>query len=88
MADSDVLPAPAQLEAQLGKCKSVRPPTYYKSRVKTAAVSTSNLVLCWPDVVAASHIRNTPSTCCCTAGNKGIKSQARELERERPQKTS
>lgn len=39
MADSDVLPAPAQLEAQLGKCKSVRPSTYYKSRVKTAAVS-------------------------------------------------
>jgi hypothetical protein len=38
MADSDVLPAPAQLEAQLGKCKSVRPATYYKTRVKTAAV--------------------------------------------------
>ena len=38
MAD-EVLPAPAQLEAQLGKCKSTRPSTYYKSRVKSAAVS-------------------------------------------------
>ena len=39
MADTDPLPVPAQLEAQLGKCKSSRPPTYYKSREKTAAVS-------------------------------------------------
>ena len=43
MADTEPLPAPAQLEAQLGKCKSVRPPTYYKSRVKTAAVSSLTL---------------------------------------------
>jgi len=35
----EVLPAPAQLEAQLGKCKSSRGPTFYKSRVKSAAVS-------------------------------------------------
>jgi len=34
MADS--LPVPDQLAVQLGKCKSVRGPDYYKSREKTA----------------------------------------------------
>ena len=43
MTDSEPLPVPAQLEAQLGKCKSSRPPTYYKSREKTAAVSLTCL---------------------------------------------
>lgn len=40
MADDDVLPVPKQLETQLGKCKTVRSPTYYKSREKTPAVRT------------------------------------------------
>jgi hypothetical protein len=38
MGDIEPLPVPAQLEAQLGKCKSVRSATYHKSRVKSAAV--------------------------------------------------
>jgi len=42
---ADELPVPAQLEAQLGKCKSTRPATYYKSRVKTEAVSKSATAL-------------------------------------------
>jgi hypothetical protein len=39
MGNDDPLPVPAQLEAQLGKCKTVRQPDYYKPRNKTAAVS-------------------------------------------------
>ena len=39
MDNNDVLPVPGQLEAQLGKCKTVRKPTYYKNREKTAPVS-------------------------------------------------
>jgi hypothetical protein len=39
------LPVPAQLEAQLGKCKTVRQAdTYIKDRTKTAKVS-NNVVL-------------------------------------------
>lgn len=37
----DPLPVPAQLEAQLNKCKTVRRmATYYKDRVKTSGVRT------------------------------------------------
>eukprot|EP00547_Thalassionema_nitzschioides_P006994 CAMPEP_0194205352 /NCGR_PEP_ID=MMETSP0156-20130528/4650_1 /TAXON_ID=33649 /ORGANISM="Thalassionema nitzschioides, Strain L26-B" /LENGTH=52 /DNA_ID=CAMNT_0038931603 /DNA_START=126 /DNA_END=284 /DNA_ORIENTATION=- len=32
---TDPLPVPAQLKAQLDKCKSVRDESYYKSREKT-----------------------------------------------------
>ena len=40
MGENDPLPVPAQLSAQLDKCKSVRKAEEYcKSRVKTAAVS-------------------------------------------------
>jgi len=39
MAENGTLPVPAQLEAQLGKCKTVRASDYYKSRSKTPAVS-------------------------------------------------
>jgi hypothetical protein len=39
---ADPLPVPAQLEAQLSKCKTVRSAdSYIKSRTKTAEVSTS-----------------------------------------------
>jgi hypothetical protein len=34
----DELPVPAQLETQLGKCKTVRSSDYYKPRTKTAEV--------------------------------------------------
>jgi hypothetical protein len=37
MAENGTLPVPAQLEAQLGKCKTVRASDYYKSRSKTPA---------------------------------------------------
>lgn len=35
---TDILPVPAQLVAQLDKCKTVRKGDYYKSREKTAKV--------------------------------------------------
>eukprot|EP00521_Asterionellopsis_glacialis_P005221 CAMPEP_0195266800 /NCGR_PEP_ID=MMETSP0706-20130129/12226_1 /TAXON_ID=33640 /ORGANISM="Asterionellopsis glacialis, Strain CCMP134" /LENGTH=54 /DNA_ID=CAMNT_0040321461 /DNA_START=119 /DNA_END=283 /DNA_ORIENTATION=+ len=35
MADTADLPVPEQLAKQLAKCKTVRKPTYYKSREKT-----------------------------------------------------
>jgi len=38
MANDDPLPVPAQLETQLGKCKTMRDAaTHYKSRVRSAA---------------------------------------------------
>jgi len=40
LAAAAPLPVPAQLETQLGKCKTVRPSTYYKSRQRSKAVST------------------------------------------------
>jgi hypothetical protein len=36
---ADELPVPAQLQAQLAKCKTVRGSDYYKPRTKTAEVS-------------------------------------------------
>jgi len=38
----DELPVPAQLNAQLGKCKTVRPSDYYKPRTKTTQVRRRN----------------------------------------------
>jgi hypothetical protein len=53
MGDED-LPVPAQLETQLGKCKTVRKASeYYKSREKTSEVrtckQTKNVVYCVGD---------------------------------------
>ena len=36
---ADELPVPAQLETQLGKCKTVRSSDFYKARTKTTEVS-------------------------------------------------
>jgi hypothetical protein len=43
MSSEDPLPVPAQLEAQLGKCKVMRSADSYKPRTKTAAVRTSGM---------------------------------------------
>ena len=43
MAGKDPLPVPAQLEAQLGKCRSVRNDECCKSRDKTKQVRIAGL---------------------------------------------
>jgi hypothetical protein len=61
----DPLPVPAQLEAQLGKCKSVREATYYKSRVRTAAVRCS---LCL--MIAIPNYGSNTTLCSHSAGTR------------------
>jgi hypothetical protein len=70
MDSSDVLPVPGQLEAQLGKCKTVRKSTFYKSREKTPQVRFLNddeddEVFGLHVNVRAHQFTNLLTICCC-----------------------
>jgi len=59
MGNDDPLPVPAQLETQLGKCKTVRPSTYYKSRERSKEVSS------YPRFLVACRPCNVEATTAC-----------------------